>query len=33
VQPTDTTRCAYIATGFTYAFRIFTHYDIRTSSR
>jgi hypothetical protein len=33
ILPTDTMRRAYIATSFTYAFHIFMHYNIRTSSR
>jgi hypothetical protein len=33
ILPTDMTRHAYIATSFTSAFRIFVHYNIRTSSR
>jgi hypothetical protein len=31
ILPTDTTRRAYIATSFAYAFRIFAHYNIRTA--
>jgi hypothetical protein len=33
ILPTDTAHCAYITTSFAYAFRIFAHYNIRTSSR
>jgi hypothetical protein len=33
ILPTDTMCRAYIATSFTYAFHIFVHYNIRTSSR
>jgi hypothetical protein len=33
ILPTDTMHCAYIATSFAYAFRIFAHSNIRTSSR
>jgi hypothetical protein len=33
ILPTDMMRCAYITTSFTYAFCIFVHYNIRTSSR
>jgi hypothetical protein len=33
ILPTDMTCRAYIATSFAYAFRIFAHYNIRTSSR
>jgi hypothetical protein len=33
ILPTDTMCHTYIATSFTYAFHIFAHYNIRTSSR
>jgi hypothetical protein len=33
ILPTDMMHCTYIATSFAYAFHIFAHYNIRTSSR